>query len=110
MRYLYILVISMLASVTAISAQEAHANNVQKAPTEQIHDNDKAFSKDLIYHYICRRCGSENQMDWSLPMTKELELIPHCSFCGKKYWPKFKPTGLLERTYSLNNPISQLGS
>ena len=100
MRYLYILVSLMLASVTAISAQEVQASNVRKGDTEQVHEHKKAPTEGLIHQYICRRCGSENQMDWSFPMKKELELIPHCSFCGKKYWPKFKPFGLLERTYS----------
>ncbi len=104
MRYLYILVILMLASVTAISAQEVQANNVQKRDSEKILEHHKDPSEFLIHRYICRRCGSENQMDWSFAMNKELELIPHCGFCGKKYWPKFKPFGLLERTYSLNTP------
>jgi len=104
MRYLYILVSLMLANVTAISAQEVQANNVRKGDTEQVHDHKKVPAEGLIHQYICRRCGSENQIDWSFPMNKELELIPHCSFCGKKYWPKFKPSGLLQRTYSLNTP------
>ena len=101
MRYLYILFISMSVSVTAISAQEVQAENIQKEHKEQVLDNDKAHANELIHRYICRRCGSENQMDWTFTMGEKLELIPHCSFCGKKYWPKFKPSGLIERTYSL---------
>lgn len=62
--------------------------------------SDGQAGEQAIHRYICQRCGTENQMDWSFQaMGRHLELIPHCGYCGKKYWPKFKPSGLLERTY-----------
>ena len=90
----------LVMSVANATAQEVQVENLSKKYFEHVQDNIKSSSNDLLHRYMCRRCGSENQMDWTLPKDKKLELIPHCGFCGKKYWPKFKPTGFLERTYS----------
>ncbi len=55
-----------------------------------------------IQWYNCQRCGSENQVNWSLNQLEQgLEFIPHCNFCGKKYWPKFTPSSAIQRTYCL---------
>jgi len=101
MRNFFILFL-LVVSVVNSNAQEVQAENIPKKHLEILQDNDNFSDKDLLHRYICRRCGSENQMDWTIPVHKRLELIPHCEFCGKKYWPKFKPSGFLERTYSWN--------
>jgi hypothetical protein len=103
---LYGTIFFILVSFTALKAQQIMVEGETKAHQVEYRPQIKETQvepSDLIHRYLCRRCGSENQMDWAFPMNKELELIPHCSFCGKKYWPKFKPTGLLERTYCLNS-------
>ena len=101
MRY-FIILLLLTVSVSAINAQDVQADNFQKKAVKQLIENgDQSIEHDLIHTYICRRCGSENQLEWAITKQKTLELIPHCGFCGKKYWPKFKPSGFLERTYSL---------
>ena len=84
-------------------------------PTERVSDNDQEviesqeelkidrgllFSDDQVHRYTCQRCGSENQLLWSTDSnSKNPELVPHCNFCGKKYWPKFKPANSVPRMY-----------
>jgi hypothetical protein len=78
--------------------KEQHSGHLQKV--------DHSTSNSTIHTFVCRRCGSENHLEWEFPAReKGLQMIPHCGFCGKKYWPNFKPSGFLERSYcSLKSP------
>jgi DNA-directed RNA polymerase subunit RPC12/RpoP len=101
MRYLCICFFVLFASASPLLAQEVQAENIPKKPVEETSGIENPNNEDMFHRYICRRCGTENQIDWSLTASdKELDLIPHCHFCGKKYWPKFKPSGFLQRTFS----------
>jgi len=68
------------------------------------HDLPSIRLEKKLDHYTCQRCGSENQVSWAQAIESP-ELIPHCNYCGKKYWPKFKPANAIPRTYCrLNLP------
>jgi len=58
----------------------------------------KKQMQEALKTYICQRCGSENQIDWSQPFSSSA-FLPHCGACGKKYWPKFKPSSAIQRMY-----------
>ena len=83
MRNFFILFL-LVGSVVNSNAQEVQAENIPKEHLEIPQDNDNSSANELLHRYICGRCGSENQMDWTIPKDKRLELIPHCGFCGKK--------------------------
>jgi transcription elongation factor Elf1 len=90
----------MFTCVSSFAQGQALKKEEHKKDVEHVENISKPTSNTIIHKFLCRRCGSENQVKWSFPgKNKHLELIPHCGFCGKKYWPKFKPTGMLERTY-----------
>ena len=104
--YLFLFVIVFAAS-TAYGQQLTESEKA--APTEEkIPKVDHPASNTLKHIFLCQRCGSENILNWGFPSENEgIELIPHCNFCGKKYWPKFKPSGMLERTYCSSETIEQ---
>jgi len=101
MRILYLVLITVMLTCASIFAQGQNAKSKKQAKkVEHLKNTAKPTSNSMIHIFVCRRCGSENQLEWGFPMiNKQLELIPHCGYCGKLYWPDFKPTGLLERTY-----------
>ena len=77
-------------------------SKLQESP-EQDRKAVQSTSNTLMHKFNCRRCGSENHFVWGLSNEKKgSDLIPHCIHCGKKYWPKFKPSGFLERIYCNN--------
>ncbi len=102
-QFLYSTMVLVLMGFTTIKAQQIVVGGETKAQSEeQLKPVKKTIVKptDLMNRSYCRRCGSENHMKWSFPLNKDQKLIPHCEFCGKKYWPKFKPSDFIERTYS----------
>ena len=109
MRILYLALFTVMITFGSALAQDQKVKEEGKSEhMEQFHKNHKPTSNSLIHTFVCRRCGSENKLEWGFPATdKNLQLIPHCGFCGKKYWPKFKPTGMLERTYCRTESISE---
>lgn len=108
MHRFYILLFVCFMAINAASAQEKKVEEEHKESSEQLRTTPKSTTNSLIHKFVCQRCGSENQLDWGFPVNnKNLELIPHCNFCGKKYWPKFKPTGLLQRTYCHAESINE---
>ncbi len=76
----------------------------ESAKPEEITPIDEGdFLQDKGHSYTCGRCGSENHLDWRLNFKQGgMGFIPHCQFCGKKYWPKFKPSNAIKRTYCHN--------
>ena len=102
MRLIYLCLFTVLLFSASTYAQEQLVKKPE-APiinTESLQQPQHRSSNQLKHIFVCQRCGSENQLNWAFPVdNKNLQLIPHCGFCGKKYWPKFKPTGMLQRTY-----------
>jgi len=100
MRLLCIILISLCLSATAVNAQDVQAENFQNEHSQKVNSVEQTPLEEAGHKYICQRCGTENLMNWSFSSLDEhLDLIPHCTFCGKKYWPKFKPSGFLQRTF-----------
>jgi hypothetical protein len=102
MRRIYLCLFTVLLFSGSVYAQEQIVVKPETPiiNTESLQQPQRRSSNELIHKFVCQRCGSENQLNWAFPVdNKNLQLIPHCGFCGKKYWPKFKPTGMLQRTY-----------
>ena len=107
MRFI-LLVLFMGLSVTFSTAQ--HVSNDSKEMTERARQTEfpslKPFDQTLqkkqlqesMKVYICQRCGSENHINWNKPFSSSA-FLPHCDACGKKYWPKFKPSSAIKRMY-----------
>ena len=110
MRSVLILLVVGFFSHSALSQQQDLDRDQQQASSSEqpaIDQNDQEksgkillFSDEKVHIYTCQRCGSENQLQWSAAGNlKSDELVPHCDFCGKKYWPKFKPANSVPRMY-----------
>ena len=85
---------------TALVAQEVQAGNLNQETAEKVEKINKPTNQLEGHVFMCQRCGTENVMEWNVEASDEsVDLIPHCTFCGKKYWPKFKPSGFLMRSF-----------
>jgi uncharacterized protein with PIN domain len=85
---------------TALVAQEVQAENLNQETAEKLEKINKPSNHQEGHIFMCQRCGTENVMDLNVEASAEsVDLIPHCTFCGKKYWPKFKPSGFLMRSF-----------
>jgi len=102
-----ILAVTMVSSLS-FAQEQTLAPTPKSQPTIQVEKVPVTIPNNLIHKFNCRRCGSENHFQWRPTDEKQtLEIIPHCQHCGKKYWPKFKPSGFLDRIYCTNQPEYQ---
>lgn len=103
------LLLVLAASSTLAFAQNQPAELKLQEPSAKVKKAVQSTSNTLMHKFTCRRCGSENHFEWGMSTEKkESDLIPHCIHCGKKYWPKFKPSGFLDRIYCNKQGVTPL--
>lgn len=104
---LLILAMFLLSGGISLHAQQvsAESNSHTSSPPQSWEINedllDMPGNEQDYEKYTCQRCGSENLIYRGASGVSEVSplVIPHCIYCGKKYWPKFTPSSIIQRTY-----------